>query len=125
MPRQNKSPPLARKQLAKNVVKTLENACRAFIKKKDAYCLKPTVSSQKVCAGHGGLSTGPRTQEGLQRITAAKTVHGRETRALRALRSQISHELRQLEQVLYAEGVIHGPRTRGRKPSLWAHNDPL
>ncbi len=28
------------------------------------------------CRFHGGLSTGPRTAEGLERIRAAKTVHG-------------------------------------------------
>ncbi len=72
-----------------------------------------------MCRGHGGLSTGPRTTEGKARIAAAKTVHGRETRALRILRSQISHELRQLEEIMYKQGLIHGPRTRGRKPTLW------
>jgi len=93
--------------------------CNAFISRADHTCGKPAVPGSTKCRGHGGLSTGPRTQEGLQRLAAAKTVHGRETRALRALRSQISLELRQLEQVLYAEGLIHGPRTKGRKPSLW------
>ena len=28
------------------------------------------------CRCHGGKSTGPRTQEGLQRLRAARTVHG-------------------------------------------------
>jgi hypothetical protein len=32
---------------------------------------------------HGGLSTGPKTPEGRARCAAAKTVHGRETRAIR------------------------------------------
>ena len=42
-----------------------------------------------------------------------------EARALRILRSKICHDLRQLEEQIYAEGLIHGPRTRGIKPSLW------
>ena len=125
MPRRNTSPPLAPKQPTKNEVKTLENVCRAFIKKKDVYCLKPTVKGKKVCAGHGGLSTGPRTQEGLNRIAASKLLHGRETRARRFLRSQICHQLRQKEEEMYSLGLIHGPRLRGRKPTLWAHKGPL
>ena len=31
------------------------------------------------CHFHGGLSTGPRTPEGLERMRAAKTVHGGRT----------------------------------------------
>lgn len=100
---------------------TVPKLCNAFLSRTRHMCGKPSVLGKTKCRGHGGLSTGPRTEEGLQRLAAAKTVHGRETRALRALRSQIRHELRQLEEVLYAEGLIHGPRTRGRKPSLWRH----
>lgn len=93
--------------------------CRAFITKKQSYCGKPTVVGKNVCAGHGGLSTGPRTQAGLQRLANSKRVHGRETRSLRFQRSQLSHQLRQKEEELYAIGLIRGPRIRGRKPSLW------
>ncbi len=94
--------------------------CTALIKRRDAYCNRPAVSGSARCRGHGGLSTGPRTTEGKAQIAAAKTVHGRETRALRILRSQISHELRRIEDEMYAQGLIHGPRIRGRKPALWA-----
>ena len=111
--------PLAKKQTANAQVKASQQLCRAYLKKKTRCCGKPVVPNQSVCAGHGGLSTGPRTKTGLERLAASKTVHGRETRALRALRSKISHDLRQLEEVLYAEGLIHGPRTRGRKPTSW------
>jgi hypothetical protein len=38
------------------------------------------------CYRHGGPSTGPRTPEGLQRIVAARTVHGRYGAAMRELR---------------------------------------
>jgi hypothetical protein len=111
--------PLAEKQAANPRTEVSEKHCRAFLKMKNRYCGKPVAPNQSVCAGHGGLSTGPRTKEGLARLAAIKTSHGRETRALRALRSKISHDLRHLEEVLYAEGLIHGPRTRGRKPTLW------
>jgi len=32
------------------------------------------------CYLHGGASTGPRTAEGLERIKAARTIHGRYAR---------------------------------------------
>lgn len=36
------------------------------------------------CKLHGGRSTGPRTEDGLARLTASKTTHGRTTKAERA-----------------------------------------
>ena len=38
-------------------------------------CLGPAMSNGR-CRMHGGLSTGPKTPEGLARIVAARTVHG-------------------------------------------------
>jgi hypothetical protein len=82
-------------------------------------CSKPAAPGRAVCAGHGGLSTGPNTAEGKARIAAAKTVHGRETRALRLERSRISAELHRIEQEMRAAGLYDGPRLRGRKPSRY------
>ena len=98
---------------------TIELTCTAFLKSQARLCGKPVVEGQTKCRGHGGLSSGPKTDAGKQRAAQAHWVHGRETRALRILRSKICHDLRQLEEEMYAEGLIHGPRTRGRKPSLW------
>jgi hypothetical protein len=94
--------------------------CGAKLRSTGQHCHRAAVPGKSNCSGHGGLSTGPRTAEGKARIAAAKTIHGRETRVLRQLRSQISHELRLIEEEMFAEGLIHGPRTRGRKPTLWA-----
>ena len=91
--------------------------CNAYIKKNSAACGRGAVVNSSKCRRHGGQSTGPRTEEGNARIAAAKTVHGRETRALRQLRSEISAELRRIEDQMFAEGLIPGPRTRGRKPT--------
>jgi hypothetical protein len=66
---------------------------------------------------HGGASTGPITEAGRQRCAEAKTVHGRETRAIRTERSQASARLSVLEQVGFEIGLMTGSRTRGRKPS--------
>lgn len=38
-------------------------------------CRAPAMFNDR-CRCHGGKSTGPRTQEGLQRLRAARTVHG-------------------------------------------------
>ena len=40
------------------------------------------------CYYHGGKSTGPKTVEGRNKIAAANTSHGRETRVKRARRKQ-------------------------------------
>jgi hypothetical protein len=96
-----------------------QTACTAFLNNEARLCGKPAVEGKTKCRGHGGLSSGPKTDAGKQRAVQAHWVHGRETRTLRIQRSQICHDLRQLEEQMYAEVLIHGPRTRGRKPSLW------
>ena len=119
----SKANPLAQKYEPDQCIETFDDGCQAFLKREGRYCGNPVVPKQRVCAGHGGLSTGPKTKEGLAKIAALKTIHGRETRTLRALRSQISHDLRRLEEEMYAEGLIHGPRTRGRKPQHTVSSD--
>jgi hypothetical protein len=51
----------------------------------DGICCSPPLPNGR-CRNHGGLSTGPRTAEGLARMRKAKTRHGlhaQETMALR------------------------------------------
>ena len=73
-------------------------------------------SGMRVCRVHGGLSTGPRTQEGRERCTAARTVHGLETRQKRRETSSVLLELYEVEMLGRAAGVIVGSPVRGRKP---------
>ncbi len=40
-------------------------------------CRAPAIRSKLRCRMHGGRSTGPRTPEGIARIRAARTIHGR------------------------------------------------
>ena len=75
------------------------------------------MKGKRVCRTHGGASTGPRTEAGRQRCAEAKTVHGRETRAIRAERSLATARLSALEQVGFEIGLMSGKRSRGRKPS--------
>ena len=64
------------------------------------------------CRLHGGLSTGARTPEGLQRISEANIKHGRQTKdKLEANRhaakvgSRVMGELKQLERQLEKAGL--------------------
>ena len=43
-------------------------------------CQRAAYKHNRRCALHGGLSTGARTQEGLQRISEANIKHGRQTK---------------------------------------------
>jgi len=54
----------------------------------------------RVCRFHGGKSTGPKTKEGRKRCGIAKTVHGGETRAIRAARPAKMAELNVLEKII-------------------------
>jgi hypothetical protein len=91
--------------------------CRAKAKRSQKQCRSPAVGGRAVCRVHGGLSTGPKTEAGRLRCAAAKTIHGRETRAIRAERSRQLAQVAALEDLGRAVGLFVGPRLRGRKPS--------
>jgi hypothetical protein len=64
-------------------------------------------------ADHGGLSTGARTPEGLQRISEANIKHGRQTKDKLAAQRHASKvgrrvlgELKQLERRLVEAGLM-------------------
>lgn len=46
-------------------------------------CRAPALRGKLRCRMHGGASTGPRTAEGLERLRAARTIHGRYAGAAR------------------------------------------
>jgi uncharacterized coiled-coil DUF342 family protein len=49
---------------------------------------------------HGGMSTGPRTHEGIERIRKARTKHGRYSQAAIARRSEARKAIRELRELL-------------------------
>jgi hypothetical protein len=106
--------------------------CGAKLKATGCLCQKPPVAGAKRCAQHGGLSTGPKTSQGLQQSASRWLVHGRETRLKREIRAHLIADLRAIEERLLEEGLILGPRTRGRKPrylllsreGLWIYKSP-
>jgi hypothetical protein len=89
--------------------------CLARSKRTKQQCQAPAISGRKVCKNHGGLSTGPKTEQGRQRCAEAKTIHGNETRKARNERAEGMRRLRALEDLGYSLGIMNGPRTPGRK----------
>jgi hypothetical protein len=90
--------------------------CQAMSTRSGEQCKKAALKSKRVCAFHGGKSTGPKTEAGKQRIAQAHWIHGRETRAGRLEYSDSATYLRELEDVAWALGMMTGTRTRGPKP---------
>ena len=66
-------------------------------------CQRPGSKQNGRCKLHGGRSTGPRTEDGLARLVASKTTHGRTTAAERAKarhRSKVGREvMRELKDI--------------------------
>ena len=89
--------------------------CRAKAKHSGQRCLKPAMRDKNVCRTHGGASRGPRTVQGRARCAAAKTVHGTDSRKMRAERRVTLAELQELEALAFSLGMMTGQRTRGPK----------
>jgi hypothetical protein len=82
-----------------------------------------------VCDTHGGLSSGPKSKEGIQRIREAHWKHGNETKEARAERSAKSLQFLMLEKIGWHVGLFAKGSTkfRGRKPNGFKNldlNDP-
>ena len=93
--------------------------CQATSKRTRLQCGAPAERGKRVCRFHGARSTGPKTEEGRQRISRSKTQHGDETRQARAERSAMSAKILALEDILFLINAATGHRTRGRKPESY------
>ena len=76
-------------------------------------CQRPAYKRNGRCRLHGGASTGPRTKDGIARIKAANTTHGRTTKEKLALAKQNAQygrecraELLELEQWFLNHGLL-------------------
>ena len=76
-------------------------------------CQRAANKHNGCCAFHGGRSTGPRTQRGLQRISEANLKHGRQTkdklaaqRHAAAVGRRVAAKLRQIEQQIVDAGLM-------------------
>ena len=74
--------------------------CNAMSKRTRVRCGGPAVKGKTKCRFHGGLSTGPVTEQGKQRCARAKTIHGRETRLDRQVNRLAMKRLRLYARIL-------------------------
>ena len=63
-------------------------------------CLTPAKQPAGRCRLHGGASTGPRTKDGLARLVASKTTHGKFTAEKRAAARRFAEQGRQMRAEL-------------------------
>lgn len=89
--------------------------CNAKSKRTGIQCRAPASKGKTKCRFHGGASSGPTTDQGRQRCADAKTIHGNETRKARTERAEGMRQLRTLEELAHALGIMSGPKTPGRK----------
>ncbi|NCF34380.1 MAG: hypothetical protein GWP50_12545 [Proteobacteria bacterium] len=73
-------------------------------------CAKYPIAGKRRCRLHGGMSTGPRTEEGRARIASANYKHGRFIgwRAHRKREKQYFAEIRRLMAQAKAAGLLEG-----------------
>jgi len=98
--------------------------CQARSSRKKQQCGKPAMRGKNVCDTHGGLSTGPKTAEGIKRIQAAHLKHGEETVEAKAERSAKSVMFKYLLDLGNHVGLFYTQlKTRGRPPSGYMQLD--
>jgi len=93
--------------------------CTAISKRSGQQCGAPAlrISKTQKCRIHGGKSTGPKTEAGIQRIREANTTSGNETREAREERSKKNLWFAQAEDVMQVLEMTSTPRNPGRKPN--------
>ena len=98
--------------------------CKAKSRKAQRQCGKPALKNKAVCQIHGGRSTGPRTQDGKQRVRAAHLKHGQETLQAKAERSAKSAMFRYLTDLGNYCNLFHKQlKIRGRIPLAYIKRD--
>ena len=92
--------------------------CQATAKHSRVQCKKAAMKGKAVCRTHGGASTGPKTEQGRQRCAAAKTIHGKDTRAKRAQNAITATKLLLLRDLGVKLGMF------GDQPTGWPGRQP-
>lgn len=98
--------------------------CKAQSSRTKLQCAKPALKAKAVCGHHGGLSTGPRSQKGKNRIRAAHLKHGQETLEAKAERSAKSLMFRYINDIgNHCNLFFKQIKVRGRPPSGYTQLD--
>lgn len=90
--------------------------CKAYLKKHQRQCLHPAIKNKTCCKWHGGMSSGPKTKEGIERIRQAHLKTGNETLQAKKQRSEQILKFFLLEDMLFMLKMATGNRTIGPKP---------
>ena len=101
--------------------------CQAKSKRTRFQCKAPAMKGKNVCRTHGGLSSGPKTEQGRQRCAEAKTIHGKDTRAKRAQNAVSATRLLLLRDLGLRIGLF-GPEPTswpGRKPKSFPFTETM
>jgi len=101
--------------------------CQAQSSRTKLQCSNPALSGKRVCKWHGGLSTGPKTATGIERIRQAQLKHGERTKEAIEENRRMSAKLLYLRDIGDHIGMFYGGHTRGRKPTGYVKlnmNDP-
>jgi hypothetical protein len=80
-------------------------------------CRQPAMPNGR-CRFHGGLSTGPRTTEGLRNSRTARFVHGGRTAEIIDLRSAATRSTRRMKLLLAAARSVAAPAGHGLHRSV-------
>ena len=98
--------------------------CKARSSRTKLQCAKPALKGKVVCQFHGGLSTGPKSKEGKDRIRAVHLKHGDETLDAKAERSAKSVMFRYLTDLGNHCNMFYKKlKTRGRPPTGYTQLD--
>ena len=81
--------------------------------RKGTPCQRPAYKRNGRCSLHGGRSTGPKSEDGIARLTAARTTHGKYTKDKRAEAKRraetgrrVRGELKRIEQRIVDAGLM-------------------
>ena len=98
--------------------------CQARSSRTKQQCGCPSLKNKAVCKWHGGMSTGPRTKDGIKRIREAHLKHGKDTKEARVERSAKSVMFRYLTAIGNHCNMFYKElKTLGRPPLEYAKLD--
>lgn len=78
----------------------ITSQCQANSKRTGKQCGNYAIKGKRVCKFHGGLSTGPKTEQGRQRQHTSSWKHGMRSKAAIAERRAVRELIRQSKAII-------------------------